>query len=124
MTAPRDPAARDPAPWQAARFRRGERGGHYESWFLRANHPTRREAFWIRYTIFAPRERPADAIGELWAIHFDGASGRILAGKTETPLASCTFSSTGLDVRIGTTTLAPGRARGAVAAPAALVSRS
>ena len=29
--------------------------GHYESWFLRGNHPSRPLAFWIRYTIFHPR---------------------------------------------------------------------
>ena len=43
-------------------------GGFYESYFQRANHPTRPLAFWIRYTLFAPRGRPADAIGEVWAI--------------------------------------------------------
>ena len=58
--------------WQGARYRQGQSRGHYESWFLRANHPTRNVAFWIRYTIFAPHGRPQDAIGELWAIYFDG----------------------------------------------------
>ena len=110
----------DPAPWQAARYRAGQTDGHYESWFLRANSPTRREGFWIRYTIFVPHARPADAIGELWAIHFDGASGRIVAGKRETPLGPCTFATEGLDVRIGDATLVPGRARGEVDAPGTL----
>ena len=46
------------------------RGGHYESWFLRANHPHKPQAFWIRYTLFVPADdRPA--LGELWAIWFD-----------------------------------------------------
>jgi len=110
----------DPTPWQAARHRAGRSDGHYESWFLRANAPTRREGFWIRYTIFVPDGRPADAIGELWAIHFDGASGRIVAGKRETPLAACAFATDGLDVRIGDATLTPGHARGDVDGPGAL----
>lgn len=110
----------DPTPWQAPRYRAGKADGHYESWFLRANHPSRREGFWIRYTIFVPHGRPADAIGELWAIHFDGTSGRVVAGKRETPLASCAFATTGLDVRIGDATLVAGHARGDVAAPGML----
>ena len=34
----------------------GHDNGHYESYFLRANHPDRPLAFWIRYTIFAPKK--------------------------------------------------------------------
>ena len=112
--------AASPTPWQTARYRAGQRDGHYESWFLRANHPTRREGFWIRHTIFAPHARPDDAIGELWAIHFDGETGRIVAGKRETPLGECAFASDRLDVRIGTATLTPGHARGEVTAPGLL----
>ena len=44
--------------WGAARFVPGERMGHYESWFQRANHPSRPLAFWIRYTIFCPSAAP------------------------------------------------------------------
>ena len=49
--------------WNGARFEPADAGGHYESWFQRANHPTRREAFWIRYTVFSPAGRPEDAVG-------------------------------------------------------------
>ena len=98
--------------WQGARYRPGQPRGHYESWFLRANHPMRRLAFWIRYTIFAPRGRPGDAIGELWAIHFDGERRRIRAAKSEVPIGDCSFAPRGLDVRIGGATLESGRLRG------------
>jgi hypothetical protein len=98
--------------WQGARFRPGQRRGHYESWFLRANHPTRRAAFWIRYTIFAPHGRPQDAIGELWAIHFDGERGLTRAAKDEVPLSDCRFAPSGLGARIGPATLTAGRLRG------------
>jgi hypothetical protein len=113
-------APTDRTPWETARHHVGQSAGHYESWFLRANHPTRREGFWIRYTIFAPDGRPADAIGELWAIHFDGEARRIVAGKAEVPIAHCRFSPTELDVAIEGATLASGRLRGAVMAPAAI----
>ena len=88
-------------PWSASRFVPGAAAGHYESWFQRANHPSRPLAFWIRYTIFCPLGRPADAVGELWAIAFDGETSRIAAVKQELPIAQCGFSSRGLDVRIG-----------------------
>jgi len=62
--------AREQANW--ARYQPGQAAGHYESFFQRANHPTRPMAFWIRYTIFSPQNHPENAVGELWAIYFDG----------------------------------------------------
>ncbi len=44
--------------WNACRFVPGDAGGHYESYFQRANHPSRPLAFWIRYTVFSPAGRP------------------------------------------------------------------
>ena len=79
--------------------------GHYESWFQRANHPERPLAFWIRYTIFSPRQRRVDAFGELWAIWFDGERGRTIAVKETFPFARCRFSRVDLDARIGMATL-------------------
>jgi len=91
-------------------------GGHYESWFARANHPSRPLAFWIRYTTFAPKGRPQDAVGEVWAIWFDGERGRHVALKDTVPLARCSIAARELDVRIGLSTLGThqleGRARG------------
>jgi len=105
-------------PWNAARFDRADPRGFYESYFQRANHPTRPLAFWIRYTAFSPRGRPQDACGELWAIYFDGEANRIRAVKEVVPIAACEFSRTGLDVRIGHATLANGALRGRAASPA------
>ena len=85
----------------AARYVPGTRRGHYESFFLRANHPSRPQAFWIRYTLFSPRRRPADAIGELWAIWFDGESGRHTAVKSEVPIVHCRFARSGFEVAVG-----------------------
>ena len=93
------------ADWNASRFRPEDPGGFYESYFQRANHPTRPLAFWIRYTVFSPRGRPAEARGELWAIGFDGETGRITAVKETKPISACHFSPTELEVRIDGATL-------------------
>ncbi len=94
----------------APRWRPGTRAGHYESWFQRANHPSRPEAFWIRHTLFAPKGRPEAAVGELWAVHF--APDRTTAVKEVHPLAACRFAKQGLDVRIGAARLSDGKLSG------------
>jgi hypothetical protein len=96
----------------AVRYRPGEPAGHYESFFLRANHPARPLAFWIRYTIFSPAGHPEQAIGELWAIAFDGERERCAAVKRELPLAACRFPRGALDVRVGEATLTADAAAG------------
>ncbi len=79
--------------------------GHYESYFQRANHPDRALAFWLRYTVFSPKGRPDLAVGELWALYFDGERGRISAVKQAFPLGACRFGAGDLDVRIGESVL-------------------
>ena len=85
--------------WNGTRFDPESKAGHYESWFLRANAPKGERAFWIRYTIFSPKGRPQDAVGELWAITF--AERHIVAVKEQHPLARCSFAKDRLDVAIG-----------------------
>jgi hypothetical protein len=97
------------------RYRPGAREGHYESFFVRANHPTRPLAFWIRYTIFSPRNQPERAVGELWAIAFDGETGRHVAVKSEQPFAACAFDATRLDARVGAARLDAGALAGEAA---------
>lgn len=80
-------------------------GGFYESYFQRGNHPDRPLAFWIRYTVFCPKKQFDQAIGELWAIYFDGERNRITAVRETVPISACHFSPTRLDVRIGDSTL-------------------
>ena len=103
--------------WNAARFLPGSARGHYESYFQRANHPARPLAFWIRYTVFSPRGKPEEAVGELWAVYFDGESGHIHAAKQEVPMAACHFSPAGLDVGIGDALLSDGRLEGSALTP-------
>src|SRR5215212_2670297 len=83
-----------------SRFHPGTATGFYESYFQRANHPTRPLAFWIRYTIFCPKGRPQDAIGELWAIYFDGERQHHTVAKSEFPAGDFRFSRDRLDARI------------------------
>jgi hypothetical protein len=110
--------------WNRTRWLRGDRRGHYESWFLRANHPTKPLAFWIRYTIFSPAGRPGDALAELWAVAFDGEEHRIVAVKEEHPVADATFSSTELAVRIASSTLGSDRLEGEAASGGSRISWS
>jgi hypothetical protein len=98
--------------WNRCRFVPGDPGGHYESYFQRANHPLRPLAFWIRYTVFCPKGRPGEAVGELWAIYFDGESNRITAAKEVVPIESCRFPRSGLAVRIGAAELNDGHLAG------------
>ncbi|MBI2565635.1 MAG: hypothetical protein HYV63_01205 [Candidatus Schekmanbacteria bacterium] len=91
--------------------------GHYESYFQRANHPSKAQAFWIRYTVFSPAGKPQEGLGEVWSIWFDGDAGEIAAAKSEFPLHTCRFSPDGLDVEIGGSTLKGGRLVGAAQSP-------
>ncbi len=103
------PIAVDP---NATRYLPGQSAGHYESFFLRANHPTEPRAFWIRYTIFSPLDHPENAVGELWAIYFDGNTDNHVAVRQEFPFAECAFDRTQLGVRIDAASLQPGQASG------------
>lgn len=88
--------------------------GFYESYFLRANHPARPLAFWIRYTLFSPRGNLERTEGQLWAIYSDGETSSITALKQSVPLSDCSFSATGLKVRIGRSTLDDGALQGSL----------
>lgn len=77
--------------------------GFYESFFIRANHPTLPQAFWIRYTLFCPVGRPDKRMGELWAIFFDGED--ITTSKEEFPIQDCNFPDTHFTVSVGNSTI-------------------
>jgi hypothetical protein len=100
-----DLAQRERDALNASRFDPSSKEGFYESYFQRANHPSEPRAFWIRYTVFSPRNRPDEAVGQLWAIYFDGATGKHTALKRSIPISDCALSRIGLDVRIGNATL-------------------
>lgn len=103
-------------PWNGARFDAMSQAGHYESWFVRANAPQGEGAFWIRYTIFSPRGRPQDAVGELWAIMF--SAGQIVAVKEAQPIARCAFARDRLHAVVGEAALDGNSLRGQAGANA------
>ncbi len=105
----------DAASVNHARYLPGQHAGHYESFFQRANHPSRPLAFWIRYTIFSPEGRPDQAKGELWAIFFDGEAGQHVAVKREVPIAEARFDRGAFDVRVADARLSPGALAGSAA---------
>jgi hypothetical protein len=76
------------------RFRGEKSGGHYESYFVRANHTDTGEAFWIRYTIYQnePGKGTKPAMGELWAIWFEKGKSPV-AAKSEFPLSKAEYSN-------------------------------
>ena len=88
----------------------GASPGHYESWFLRGNHPSRPLAFWIRYTIFHPRG--GSPVGELWGIWFDGENHQIAAAKETIAWAFCSFANSRLDIAMGDARLRDGELSG------------
>lgn len=104
-----------------ARFVPGQRRGHYESFYQRGNHPTRPLAFWIRYTVFSPQGRPQDAIGELWAVVFDGETGQHVVAKEEHPIAETALLRDGFGARVAGARLAPGELSGQCSGPASTI---
>lgn len=106
----------------STRYRPGQRTGHYESFFQRANHPSRPLAFWIRYTIFSPQDYPEDAVGELWAVYFDGETHQHVAVKKEIPFNECTFKTDEFLVLVGDARLDPGQLFGSVASGGHMLS--
>ncbi len=69
-------------------------GDHVESWFLRANHPTRPRALWLKATVLCAR-RGARADAHVWGAVFDqtGETPRALAWRGRLPLGRAAFSS-------------------------------
>lgn len=99
------------------RYKPGSEKGHYESYFQRANHPQKKQAFWIRYTLFVPNGKPQEAIGELWAAFFDGETGRHLAVKKEIPLSQCELNSNHFEICLGDARLNSVGLTGAIETP-------
>jgi hypothetical protein len=91
----------------AARFPQiGRAKGHYESFYLKACHPTEPKAVWIRYTVH--KVPGAEATGSTWFTYFDRSS-EPLARKTTLPSPG---ASSGTYITIGESFFGPGRAHG------------
>ncbi len=90
------------------------RKGHYESWFIRGNHPTRPLSFWIRYTIFSPIGIPQAATVGLWAVWYDGETDTLCSAHHEIPYTDSFFGSNSLNLRIGDAVLTSTQASGSI----------
>ena len=106
--------------WNQLRYKVNSKKGHYESYFFRANHPSKPLAFWVRYTIFSPKKKSENALGELWAIFFDGENNKVSTAKQECPLSNCQFSKTCLDIEFPQASASNGCLNGAIAQPNSL----
>jgi len=93
------------------RYKKGQTKGHYESYFLRANHPTKKEAFWIRYTIFSAKGGTG-TIGELWAIYFT-EEGQVSV-KKEVKLENCKINNTHFEFHVGDSEIGRSNAKGII----------
>lgn len=95
------------------RFRDEKSGGHYESYFMRANDKATGHGFWIRYTIYNPETGAGkkSAMAELWAIYFEKGKAPI-AAKSEFPLARATYSNTNFDINFDGATLTDSALKG------------
>lgn len=69
------------------------KGGHVESYFLKLNHVQEQAALWLKFTIYSPKGKPEDAVGEVWGIFFDVKKPEANVGAKETfPISSCALN--------------------------------
>jgi hypothetical protein len=87
--------------------------GHYESWFVKASHPTEPQAFWLRHTV---HQRPGEApTASVWLTLFDAAAPEpVRAGKATFAAPRATPDC---HIAIGASELRPDGARGELASP-------
>ncbi len=85
---------------------------HYESYYLKARHPERAQAFWLRYTVHHPPNEPPTA--SLWLTLFDADLPAPVATKATVPAGQLTAGGEAL-IRIGESELRRDRASGAIA---------
>ncbi len=102
----------------ALRYVAGERAGHVESHFLKANSPDGRRALWIKHTLLRPSARPEAAIAEVWAIAFERGDAehapRVLALKQSVPAAELSYHEQPFSLRTSFAELRHGSAQGRV----------
>jgi len=83
---------------------------YYESRFIRANHPDRAQAVWLRWTLLYPQ--PGDPVADVWVMVFDpdGAGNRAL--KRPHPIAAADYRTDPWSARIADTAIDDHSARG------------
>ncbi|GAY17722.1 hypothetical protein [Mycobacterium sp. shizuoka-1] len=83
---------------------------YYESRFIRANHPDRAQAIWLRWTLLLPA--PGEPVADVWVMLFDpdGSGNRAL--KVPHPLSAADYRSDPWSATIADTALDDAHARG------------
>lgn len=71
----------------------GDRRGHLESHYIKANSPDGRRALWVKHTLLVPPpSAPRKPVAEVWAIAFDRERGEYpVAGKATVPIGEARF---------------------------------
>jgi hypothetical protein len=97
------------------------RGGHVESYFLRANDPERPRAIWLKATVYAPLHGEPEV--ESWLVAFDADRPAPIAGRESARWTPQAVETTGGSLRITASRLvfelsSRGRASGEVRTPA------
>jgi hypothetical protein len=97
---------------QGARFPKvAARGGHYESFYLKACRPGGGRGLWIRHTV---HKRPgAEPKGSIWFVLFDREAEGPRATKVTLPAAELS-APVGLWIRVDRSEIGPGRASGSI----------
>jgi hypothetical protein len=93
----------------------GEGAGHYESFYIKAARPEGGAAVWIRHTVHKPPGEEPSA--SLWLTAFDTDAPGPRAVKATYGPEELTVP-TGAYIKVAEATLEPGKASGAIAAPA------
>jgi hypothetical protein len=90
-------------PWMTAVRYAAIGRGHYESFYLKGNHPSRRLGVWLKFNLLEPVGAPDRLEGELWGVWFDGETGQHVVAQRVLPRE-------GVEVRAGATMLRLGDA--------------
>jgi hypothetical protein len=107
---------------EGARFPRVEaKGGHYESFYIKACQPGGGRGIWIRHTV---HKRPgAEPNASIWFVLFDREAEGPRATKVTVPAAELSVPEGGW-IRIAGAEIGPGRAEGSIATDALKASWS
>src|SRR5690242_18538486 len=104
----------EPARYFGVRYDAAKSRGHVESYFLKANDPSKRRALWLKATIYAGDRPQSRAVAEAWAIAFDAEKGHV-AVKSVVPYERARFSRDAIDVELDGCVLTPNSTHGGIA---------
>ncbi|KAJ5072495.1 hypothetical protein M0811_01510 [Anaeramoeba ignava] len=74
----------------------------FESYTLRARHPTKPICFWIKYSITSPKNRQCDGYGEVWGVLFSTTKSPQIIIRQEVPLQEIKFPKRKFNITFGT----------------------